>query len=402
MTALMPVVGHGQALDYLAALRDAQSREVVAAAAARRGWPQVEYLNGGVAVATLFIASTTPPKFLLVDLEGCDEPLVEIEALAQVCSADTKVIALGTINDIALYHGLTALGVGDYLLKPLRAESLDAAIDHVLAEVASRQATQVIALIGARGGVGTSSLALSLAHTLSRSQKVVLIDLDLHFGTHALALDRRVREAGSANAFRDLLDNPERVDALLVEAALHRIDDRLALLGGEIALESDWVAAPDGLTALLASLGEKVDAVVIDLPRDLTPASRLVLRTADSVGIVCDLSLAGLRDTQRLLTLVSGLRAGARPKVIANRLGGASTVLPLGEFERMIGAACDFTIVEDSKSAALAQQRAQPLAAIDLNPRLQQQLHQMAAGLSGTTPQAKADRLAFWRKWRWA
>jgi pilus assembly protein CpaE len=226
--------------------------------------------------------------------------------------------------------------------------------------------------------------------------RVTLLDLDLHFGGAALALD-----VVPAPGLHDMLGAPDRLDGLLVDSTQTLIAPGLALLAAEAGLESDAGVDPQGLAALLAALGGSSDLVIIDVPRRLDAATRMLLRTADCVGIVTDFGLAGLRDTARLLTLITGLRAGARPLVIANRMGSAAGQLPRREFECGIGGPIDFVVADDVRGAAAAAARAKPLSAVGVAPHTQAQLEALAAGLAARAPALSApqrwrDRLRAW------
>jgi pilus assembly protein CpaE len=392
MTAFKPIVADAQIVSQtLAAVCDDATRAVVTAVLAARG--AADIVDGGAAGARAFIAATAPPRLLVIDLDGSADPLADIDALADVCVAGTPVVALGTTNDIALFRALTGLGVADYLVKPVSADALAAALDRATAGGVPASQTRVVALIGARGGVGTTTLAVASAWTLHAHMRVTLLDLDLHFGGAALALD-----IAPALGLRDLLGAPDRLDALLVESAQTAIAPGLALLAAEAALESDAVVDPQGLAALLAALGGSSDIVIVDVPRRVDAATRLLLRTADCVGVVTDFGLAGLRDTARLVKLITGLRAGARPLVIANRLGAADGQLPRREFERGIGGPIDFVVADDVRSAAASAARAKPLSAIGAAPNTLAQLTALAEGLGGcalvaSAPQTWRDRV---------
>jgi pilus assembly protein CpaE len=396
MTAFEPVrVGTAVAPRVLAAVCDDATRSVVEAVLAARGG-LVQIIDGGAAGALACIAAGAPPRLLIVDLGDSADPVAAIDALADVCLAGTPVVVLGAINDIALFRALTALGIADYLVKPVAADALAAALDRATAGSAPAGQARVVALIGARGGVGTTTLALASAWLLRTDARVTLLDLDLHFGGAALALDS-VPAAG----LRNLLGAPDRLDGLLVDSAQTVIAPGLALLAAEAGLEHDAVVDPQGLAVLLAALGESTDLVIVDVPRRLDAATRMLLRTADCVGIVTDFGLAGLRDTARLLKLITGLRAGARPLVIANRMGAADGQLPRAEFERGIGGAIDFAIADDVPGAAAAAARAKPLSAVGAAPRTLDQLQALAAVLGARTAHAHAasncrDRL----RWR--
>jgi pilus assembly protein CpaE len=375
MTAFEPLgVGTPIAPRMLAAVCDDATRGVVAAVLGARG--DADIVDGGAAAARAFIAATAPPRLLVIDLGDSADPLADIDALADVCLAGTPVVALGAVNDIALFRALTDLGVADYLVKPVAAGALAAAIDRATAGAAPTGQARVVALIGARGGVGTTTLALASAWLLQSQARVTLLDLDLHFGGAALALD-----IAPAAGLCDLLGAPDRLDALLVDSAQRAIAPGLALLAAEAGLEGDAIVDPAGLAALLAALGGGSDIVIVDVPRRLDGATRLLLRTADCVGIVTDFGLAGLRDTGRLMTLITGLRAGARPLVIANRLGAADGQLPRREFERGIGAPIDFVVADDVRGATAAAARAKPLSAVGLAPATLAQLAALADAL---------------------
>ena len=234
---------------YVAALCDAPTMALVAEALRARGGRAADIIDGGIDAAAAQIGATPSPELVLVDIDASTDLAASIEALANVCAPQTHVIALGSINDIRLFRELIDAGIADYLVKPIDPAALAAAIDRALSAQRGCGA-RTVALIGARGGVGTTALALSAGWVLARQQRVVLIDLDLHFGAMALALDT-VPGVG----LRDLLANPDRVDATLIDAALIRLKGKpaasagLMLLAGELPLEGAVGATPAGTAA---------------------------------------------------------------------------------------------------------------------------------------------------------
>lgn len=402
MTQLLTVgPATARAPRQLAALCDAPTREIVAHALAARGGAPAEIIDGGIDAAAMRIAATEPPELVIIDLDASHDIAASIAALADVCAPETAVIALGSANDIALYRQLCDAGVRDYLVKPVAADTLSAALDAATAATGGGGA-RIVAMIGARGGVGATALALSAGWTLAQAgARVVLLDLDLHFGAMALALD-----TVPAPGLRDLLASPDRVDATLIDAALVRIDGRtaastqLALLAGEVALEAAVEATPAGVAALLAALSRSADTIIVELPRQLGPAARDVLRTADQVAIITDYGLAALRDTQRLVRLAAGLRAGARPLILANRTSrDRPGQLARAAFEKALGIACDVEIAEDAAAAHAAAAQARPLSAVARDAAPWRALAALLGGGSdaGTSP------IGFWQRLRaWA
>jgi pilus assembly protein CpaE len=327
----------------------------------RRG---VEVREGGLGAALAAINQGSHAELFIVDISDSANPVAEMATLAAGCGPDTTIIALGTENDVSLYRALLGCGVTDYLVKPitpqeLRRTLLTAGRNEDQAEAASNG--RVGAMIGARGGIGTTSLAIGVAWQLAHDyrKQVALLDLDLHFGTSALSLDL---EPG--NGLRSALENADRIDSLFVASALTNISDTMFVLGSEEPLDQTFDVQPEALEQLMAELRRIFDMVVVDLPRHLVPAASLTLSVMDAITIVTDLSLAGLRDTVRLRTGLSRLAPDAMITVVANRTGlEKSGELSAAEFERGLGAKIDFQLPEDPKAAKAALD-GKPLATV--------------------------------------
>ncbi len=368
---------------FLAVVNDAITRETVKTAALQMGWQNPKVREGGADAALKLIQSTAVPGFLLVDISDSDDPLLAMSALAGFCGGETHVLAIGMLNDVALYRRLIEMGVSDYLIKPVSSQAVMAAIQTATRDeprpAARPTSARQVAMIGARGGVGTTTIALSVAWILSQQQQqVVLVDLDLHFGSLALSLDI---EPG--RGFREILGSPDRIDSLLIGAAMTSAGDRLRILGAEEPLEDTLNLGNDGLATLLTDLTTSVDCIVVDLPRSLGPMTRHVLGVADAIGIVTDLSLPAMRDTQRLIGLIKAIRENARLFVIVNRMGGVAGEVSRADFERGIGAKIAYAIPFDAKAAVAAAERAKPLVEVARQPKTVSELHGLAVGLLG-------------------
>ncbi len=215
---------------------------------------------------------------------------------------------------------------------------------------AARRA-RIHAFIGARGGVGASTLALGVAWLLAQEHKLAtaLVDLDLHFGNLALSLDL---EPG--RGLRQALEHPERTDGLLLASAMVKGDEQLPILGAEELLEDMLRFEPEGGEALLGALAQDYDCLLVDLPRSLDGAARHVLAAADSTLIVTDFSLAALRDAFRLAEpgQVAGRRAQRR-SWSASQVGALHRgEIGRAEFERGLGTAARFRRPVRSQSGA--------------------------------------------------
>ncbi|MFC3068843.1 AAA family ATPase [Phenylobacterium soli] len=372
---------------FLATVADEVTREAARQAAATLGWSQGRVREGG-ALAARQLLSESPaslPTVLLVDVSDSDEPLAAMEALAEVCDPATRVVALGQTNDVGLYRALLRMGVSDYLVKPVSAELLVEALrraERAGAEPApaAARAARLVAVIGARGGVGTTSLAVSAAFGLARDhgQRAVLLDLDLQFGAAALSLDLE-----TGRGLREMLTNPERIDSLLISSAMTPAAERLRILGAEESLDEDVEIGPAGLEALTAALAEDCDVLVADLPRRMDGLARAAIARASQVVLVTDLSLAGLRDAQRLARTVRALAPAAELVLVANRVGGVAGEAPQAEFARALGAGFDVAVPADAKAAQAAAEQARPLIEAAAKSAAGPELAKLVARLAG-------------------
>ena len=206
---------------FAAYICDDNALDVLRPVVIELGWQPEKCNKGGLRNAVQSLSVSASPAILLVDLSESGDPLNDINALAEVCEPGTVVIAIGQVNDVRLYRDLLASGIHDYLLKPLSAQQVHDALNQALAvfmaprlgdgETAKRHIST--AVVGARGGVGASTLATSLAWLFSDTHKAAtaLLDLDVHFGTDALALDL---EPG--RGLTDAIENPSRIDGLFI------------------------------------------------------------------------------------------------------------------------------------------------------------------------------------------
>ncbi len=380
---------------FVATACDDVIRDVIKAVAAQLGYPSVQFVDGGAdALLSPIVSSGNVPVVMVVDISDTPEPLAVMEAIQAHLSGRTKVVAIGMVNDVGLYRRLLDMGVADYLVKPVHGPTLLNALQSA-SRVAEREqapakAGRLIALIGARGGVGATTLAVSTAWSMSADKRmnVVLVDLDLHFGTLALSLDL---EPG--RGFREILANPARIDSVLIRSSMVIVNERLRVLASEETLDETIDVDSEGLEALIGNLSGSSDCVVVDLPRSLDELSRHVLARADVVGIVTEQSLPAMRDTQRLLALFKGLRPGGKTMVIANRVGGVSGEVGRVDFERGIGAKIDFSIPFDTKTAIAAAERAKAFIDVARDAKTAAALRELATELSGAGRPAKASLL---------
>jgi pilus assembly protein CpaE len=279
---------------------DAETERLLQESSVLLGRNQI--IRGGVAKAIEYLSEQRSPHLLIVDISGIDLPLSQIQILADVCEPGTTVIAIGDRNDVALYRDLQEAGVSNYIVKPLTRELLTKALalkTNGSGDMgkASLKLGKMVSFIGARGGVGTTTLAANLAWYLAnrQSRRVALVDLDLQHGDCALLFN-----AATTSGLRDALANPLRLDPLLLDRIMTRCGERLLVLGGEEPIQDHVQFTPVAADTLFSVLRSQFHYVIVDVPRIATPAYRRALEIADRRVIVVDQTMRSMRDGVRL------------------------------------------------------------------------------------------------------
>src|SRR5690606_14544563 len=259
---------------FAAFICDETALDVLRPVVIEMGWPPEKCAKGGLRNAVQSLSIAASPNILMVDLSESGDPLNDINALAEVCEPGTVVIAIGQVNDVRLYRDLLSSGIHDYLLKPLSAEQLRDALAQAQAvfmapknnDGAAAKRHISAAVVGTRGGVGASTLVTSLAWLFSTDHQMptALLDLDVHFGTGALALDL---EPG--RGLTDAIDNPSRIDGLFIERAMIRANDNLSILSAEAPINSPLMTDGAAFVQLEEEFRQAFEMTVVDLPRNM-------------------------------------------------------------------------------------------------------------------------------------
>jgi pilus assembly protein CpaE len=322
-TAIEPVLRIAAGRLPVMAFVDADTERFLQDASVLSGRSQI--VRGGIAKAIEYLGEQRSPHLLLVDISGVDLPLSKVQMLADVCEPGTNVIAIGDHNDVALYRDLQAAGVSDYLVKPLTRELMTKALAPKTNGSGEMGRTalklgKMVAFIGSRGGVGTTTMAANLAWHLAnrQSRRVALVDLDLQHGDCALLFN-----AETTPGLRDALANPLRLDPLLLERLMSRHGERLFLLGGEEPIQDNIQFTPAAVDTLFSVLRSQFHYVVVDLPRIPIPAYRRALEIADRRVIVVDQTMRSMRDAVRLKKAFGDTSGAEQAIFVLNREGEA-------------------------------------------------------------------------------
>ncbi len=304
---------------------------------------------GGVAAAVeAYQHEPTPPLIIVECLKDPQTLLWEVDQLAEVCDAGTKVVVIGATNDILLFRELMRRGVSEYLVAPLQPLQLIAAIGGLFNDPAQPFVGRSIAFVGARGGAGASSVAHNTAYAMSEriGANTVIVDYDLPFGTAGLDFNQ-----DPLNGVADALSQPDRLDPVLLDRMMVRCTDKLSLFAAPATLDTDWDISPEAFEEVTTQIRSTAPFVVLDLPHLWSGWMRRTLIAADEVVVVATPDLASLRNAKNMIDLIrQGRPNDAPPRLVLNQVGvPGRPEIPAKDFGAALGVHPSLVIPFDPK-----------------------------------------------------
>jgi len=316
---------------------DGQSEASLKACLPNLSFPNATITRGGIAGAIQHLGAERSPECIIVDISGADMPASQMHDLAELCEPGVTVIAIGDRNDVGLYRDLVKAGVTEYIVKPVTPQLLAKALSPLPAapegSPISRKLGTVVAVVGARGGVGTTTLAINLAWFLADRQhrRILLLDLDLQNGDCALALNLR-----PTPGLREALTSPLRIDNVFLDRVVAVHSERLFVLSAEEPLRADAEFEAEAVETLVGALRTQFHYVIADVPRIPAAPFRRALDIADIRVVVADQTLRSVRDAVRLRDALGDGDAAHRNLLVVNRSGeGGRQALTLEEMAKV-------------------------------------------------------------------
>ncbi|HVZ50810.1 MAG TPA: CpaE family protein [Pseudolabrys sp.] len=280
----------------------------------------VKIQMGGITAAVEAYRSAPTPNVILIEaINRPEEVLHGLDQLAEVCDAGTRVIVVGNVNDVTLYRELTRRGVSDYMIEPVTTIDIVRSICGLFSAPDAKPVGRIIAVIGAKGGVGASTVAHNVAWAIGRDLGLdaVVTDLDLAFGTAGLDYNQ-----DPPQGIADAVFSPDRVDTAFVDRLLSKCTDHLSLLAAPATLDRVYDFGADAFDAILDSLRVSIPCVVLDLPHVWTGWTKRLLVSADDILVVAAPDLANLRNAKNLVDLLRVARPNDhRPYYCLNQVG---------------------------------------------------------------------------------
>jgi pilus assembly protein CpaE len=315
------------------------------------------------------------PDLLIVDttLDG-PSMLAGLDRLARVIAPSTKLIIIGAINDVALLRELAARGVAEYIVPPARKSDLIRAACRLFADAAT---ARVFAVVGARGGVGASTLAQNLAWSIAERQwaRTALIDLDLPFGATAFAL------GDGALGETEALENTD-----LLRARVERAE-RLEIIAANEAFKRDVRCDEAKLDAMLHAARRLNSFVVLDVPHDWNAWVKRALASADETIIVASPDLTSLRNTEGMLRQLKAAKARATPLIALSMVGMRQRCeIPRKDFLNTLGADAVLEFPFEPDLFGMAALKGLMLAEVSAKAKATADIEALATALTGRAP----------------
>jgi pilus assembly protein CpaE len=349
----------------------------------RLGKAHLKIQMGGITAAIEAYRDSPTPNVIVIETTSRGNEILEgLDTLAEVCDAGTRVVVIGHVNDVVLYRELVGRGVNDYLIAPAGAIDVVRAVCGLFSAPDAKPVGRIIAIVGAKGGVGASSIAHNIAFAVARELKLdtVVTDLDLGFGTAGLDYNQ-----DPPQGVADAVFSPDRVDNNFIDRLLSKCTDHLSLLAAPATLDRVYDFGAEAFDLIVDSLRATVPCIMLDVPHQWCGWTKRLLIAADEILIVAGPDLANLRNTKNLIDLLKAARPNdRRPRYCLNQVG-----VP----KRPEIKPADFAKALDDEPAAIipfepqifgtAANNGQMIAELSSSHRLAEIFRQLAQALTG-------------------
>lgn len=367
---------------------------VQAAAEDRRlGKAHIKIQMGGMPAAIEAYRSAPTPNVIVLETEPRGDILAGLDQLATVCDSGTRVVVIGKVNDVTLYRELVRRGVSDYVIAPVATIDVVRSICGLFSAPEAKAVGRIIAVVGAKGGVGASTIAHNIAWAIARDLALdsVVADLDLAFGTAGLDYNQ-----DPPQGIADAVFSPDRVDTAFIDRLLSKCTDHLSLLAAPATLDRVYDFGAEAFNSIFDTLRSTMPCIVLDVPHQWSGWTKRALIGADDILIVAAPDLANLRNTKNMYDLIKASRPNDRaPLYCLNQVGVPKRPeISASEFAKAIETPPIVTIPFDPQMFGSAANNGQMIAEIAAGHRTTELFLQIAQRLTGRG-EAKKPRGSF-------
>jgi len=341
-------------------------------------------MGGMTAAAEAYRAAPTPNVIVLEFEQRPDVILAGLDALAEVCDPGTRVIVIGRHNDVTLYRELVRRGISDYLIAPVNTLDIVRAICGLYSAPDAKPVGRILAVVGAKGGVGASTVAHNVAWSIARDLSLdsVVTDLDLAFGTAGLDYNQ-----DPPQGIADAVFSPDRVDTNFVDRLLAKCSDNLSLLAAPATLERVYDFGATAFDSIFDSLRATVPCIVLDVPHQWTGWTQRTLLAADDILIVATPDLASLRNAKNLVDYLKAARVNDhRPYYVLNQVGVPKRPeIKPADFAKALDDQPTAIIPFDPQLFGTAANNGQMIAEVSSGHKIAETFRQIAQVMTGRT-----------------
>jgi pilus assembly protein CpaE len=299
-----------------------QTAQLVESAAHDRRMSKVALTthNGGIEGAIETYRSNPTPNLIIIETSaGRDEILAQLERLSEVCDAATRLIVLGHVNDVVLYRELLKSGVSEYMVLPVNAQAIVAAITDLFVAEGAAPIGRTVAFIAAKGGAGSSTVAHNVSWAISQAlrQDVLILDMDLAYGTAGLNFNQ-----DPPNGMADAVAANQKIDQVMFDRLVSKAASHINLLTAPVTLDRTYDFEEREFEQVIELSQKSMPVVVLDMPHVWNAWARYTLATVDEVVIVAEPDLANLRNAKNLADTIKALRPTEnKPCIVLNQVG---------------------------------------------------------------------------------
>lgn len=343
----------------------------------------LEVRDGGIPAAIEHYAQETTPNVLVIEAIGDRQKMLsDLDALAEHCDENIRVVVVGETNDIRLYRELMDRGVSEYLVSPISPVQLIRSISALFSDPETPFVGKTLAVTGVKGGVGASAVAHNLAWALSERIKVnsTLVDLDLNFGTTGLDFNQE-----TTATIADALMSPDRFDEAVMGRLIAKASERLSLFTAPATLDRTYDLDPETYIQVLELVRGSVPFVVLDLPHIWSDWFKTTIMSSDEIVVVATPDLASLRNGKNLVDFLKASRPNdAPPRLVLNMAGVPKRPeIPAKDFGQAIGLEPSLVLPFDAHLFGTAANNGQMIFDVAPDSKCAQGIDELAATLSG-------------------
>lgn len=347
-------------------------------------------MGGITAALEAYRDGPTPNLIILESSAERDILLEQLDQLADVCDAGTKVVIVGHVNDVRTYRALVERGVSDYLVWPISTLQVITSISDLYTDPDAEPLGQVFAFVGAKGGVGSSILSHNIAWVLSEvtDTDVVITDFDLPFGTAGLDFNQDPTQGVAEALFQS-----DRLDDVMLDRLLSKCSERLSLFASAGTLDREYDVEQESCDIVLDVLRKNIPYSVLDLPHAWTSWSKYLLMQSDEIVITATPDLANLRNTKNILDFLKNNRScDVAPRLILNMTGmPKKPEISVADFTEIVGVKPLAVIDYDAELFGTSANNGQMIGEVSEKSKIAAQISELAHQLAGLKAPKEED-----------